>query len=344
MNSLRRSPITGLYHPRTTIYSLSNSSLTDNQSSSSLKRKTSTVDRILYADKSGFLPSESYSCSSRSQSNVDLSKSLSSLDQSILEAQVKRALSCNETMEATIKRIRTEGLYSIKDLINQNEVLERSLQESNMKISQLEYLLNKTKQQRIISNDITTSISNYEEKIKNLENDKLQLKLQFEQCKSLHSKEVTQLEQNINDLKHQLVDTENKFKLIQIEQEKINSINQNNLNQLNEKNQLIEQLQKRITEVELNLSKIDSNNIINQTLVDDVKRINDLRYENEQLKKDIQLLKLKYNERLTHNEEIRVLRKQVNTKDNYRTQIAQQQAEIHKLREQLANINKTNMV
>ncbi|CAF4937842.1 unnamed protein product, partial [Rotaria sp. Silwood1] len=110
-------------------------------------------------------------------------------------------------------------------------------------------------------------------------------------CKSLHSKEVTQLEQNINDLKHQLVDTENKFKLIQIEQEKINSINQNNLNQLNEKNQLIEQLQKRITEVELNLSKIDSNNIINQTLVDDVKRINDLRYENEQLKKDIQLLK-----------------------------------------------------
>ncbi|CAF3679073.1 unnamed protein product [Rotaria sp. Silwood1] len=64
MNSLRRSPITGLYHPRTTIYSLSNSSLTDNQSSSSLKRKTSTVDRILYADKSGFLPSESYSCSS----------------------------------------------------------------------------------------------------------------------------------------------------------------------------------------------------------------------------------------------------------------------------------------
>jgi len=83
--------------------------------------------------------------------------------------------------------------------------------------------------------------------------------------------------------------------------------------------------------------------IINQSLVDDVKRISDIRYENEQLKKEIELLKLKGNERLLHEEEHRMLRKQVNISNDYRTLIAKQEAEILKLREQLSNENRTDL-
>jgi len=57
---------------------------------------------------------------------------------------------------------------------------------------------------------------------------------------------VTKLEKTINDLRHQLIDTENKLKLSQLDQEKLNSINKNNSNQLNEKNHQIEQLQTRL--------------------------------------------------------------------------------------------------
>jgi hypothetical protein len=57
---------------------------------------------------------------------------------------------------------------------------------------------------------------------------------------------VTKLEKTINDLRHQLIDTENKLKLSQLDQEKSNSINKNNSNQLNEKNHQIEQLQTRL--------------------------------------------------------------------------------------------------
>lgn len=72
----------------------------------------------------GFLPSDSLINSSRSYSNLDLSNSSSSssLDRSVLEAQIKRAISCNETMEASIKRIRNEAQNSAEDLINKNEV------------------------------------------------------------------------------------------------------------------------------------------------------------------------------------------------------------------------------
>jgi hypothetical protein len=57
MTTLTRSSITGLHHPKRSFDSLgssSNSSLTDNQSSSSsTQMKTSAIDRILNADKSG---------------------------------------------------------------------------------------------------------------------------------------------------------------------------------------------------------------------------------------------------------------------------------------------------
>lgn len=143
MTSLIRSSITGLYHPKRSldrIRSSSSSSVTDNPNSSlSTPMKTSAIDRILHADKSGgiyqlnhliiniyslgFLPTDSSSNSSRSFSNIDLSNSsASSLEQSVLEAQIKRANSCNETMEATIKRLRTESQNSTEDLINKNEV------------------------------------------------------------------------------------------------------------------------------------------------------------------------------------------------------------------------------
>ncbi|CAF4108019.1 unnamed protein product, partial [Adineta steineri] len=85
-------------------------------------------------------------------------------------------------------------------------------------------------------------------------------------------------------------------------------------------------------------------NVVNQSLVNDVKRITDIRYENEQLKKEIELLKLKCNDRILHDEEIRMLRKQVDTSNNYRTLIAKQEAEILKLREQLANKNKIDII
>ena len=58
MTSLTRSSITGLYHPKRSLDSIgssssSNSSVTDNQKF--LSRKSSAVDRILNADKSGWI-------------------------------------------------------------------------------------------------------------------------------------------------------------------------------------------------------------------------------------------------------------------------------------------------
>ena len=44
------------------------------------------------------------------------------MEKSILEVQIKRALSSNDLVEKTIKRIRTEADSSIEDLRNQNQV------------------------------------------------------------------------------------------------------------------------------------------------------------------------------------------------------------------------------
>ncbi|CAF1010240.1 unnamed protein product [Adineta steineri] len=300
-----------------------------------------TIDRWIR-----FVPSNTLMNSSRSFSNIDLSNSSSSsyLEQTVLQAQIKRAISCNETMEASIKRLRSESQNSLDDLKNKNESLERSLHESKIKVSELEHVLDRTKQQPITSNDTSTPISIYEQQINTLQNEKLELKLQIQNNQNLHSKEVTQLEQTIHELKHQLNDTENKLKLSEIDQEKLNSLNKNNSNQLIEKTKQNEQLQKRVIEFELMTSTMNSTNVVNQSLVNDVKRITDIRYENEQLKKEIELLKLKCNDRILHDEEIRMLRKQVDTSNNYRTLIAKQEAEILKLREQLANKNKIDII
>ncbi|CAF4219148.1 unnamed protein product, partial [Adineta steineri] len=277
---MTRSSITGLYHPNC---SLANSG-------SSIRTKTSSIDCLLNADKSGFVPSNTLMNSSRSFSNIDLSNSSSSLEQTVLQAQIKRAISCNETMEASIKRLRSESQNSLDDLKNKNESLERSLHESKIKVSELEHVLDRTKQQTITSNDTSTPISIYEQQINTLQNEKLELKLQIQNNQNLHSKEVTQLEQTIHELKHQLNDTENKLKLSEIDQEKLNSLNKNNSNQLIEKTKQNEQLQKRVIEFELMTSTMNSTNVVNQSLVNDVKRITDIRYENEQLKKEIELL------------------------------------------------------
>lgn len=117
MTSLTRSSITGLCHPR--------------RSERSFTSSSSAVDRILHADQSGSIISiESIDLDlclgflpSRSSSTVDLSdRSPSVLEKSLLQAQLKRALSCNDTMEATIKRLRTETDHSIDDLRAKNEV------------------------------------------------------------------------------------------------------------------------------------------------------------------------------------------------------------------------------
>lgn len=116
MTSMTRSSITGLYHPkpsRTSLGSPSPSlSLLDHQTS---QMKTSAVRRLLYADQSGEM--HSLSC-------VDLSKTSSSstLEQSVVQAQLKRAISCNEVMEASMKRLRTETQNTIDDLRDKNEV------------------------------------------------------------------------------------------------------------------------------------------------------------------------------------------------------------------------------
>jgi hypothetical protein len=39
------------------------------------------------------------------------------------------------------------------------------------------------------------------------------------------------------------------------------------------------------------MSTMNPSNIINQSLIDDIKQSNHIRYKNEQLKKDIELLK-----------------------------------------------------
>jgi hypothetical protein len=54
---------------------------------------------------------------------VDLSSiSSSSLEQSVFQAQLKRATSCNEAMQASLKRLRTESQNTIEDLKDKNEV------------------------------------------------------------------------------------------------------------------------------------------------------------------------------------------------------------------------------
>lgn len=61
--------------------------------------------------------------SSRSSSTLNLSSpSSSSLNQSILETQLKRANSSNETLEASLKRLRTETQNTIEDFQEKNEV------------------------------------------------------------------------------------------------------------------------------------------------------------------------------------------------------------------------------
>ncbi len=57
-----------------------------------------------------------------------------------------------------------------------------------MKISELEHLLDKTKQSTITASDMTTSISNYEQQIKALENEKLELKLQLQKVNTREKK------------------------------------------------------------------------------------------------------------------------------------------------------------
>ncbi|CAF1623276.1 unnamed protein product [Adineta ricciae] len=337
MTTMTRSSITGLYHPkpsRTSLGSPSPSlSLLDHQNS---EMKTSAVRRLLYADQSGEM--NSLSC-------VDLSKTSSStLEQSVVQAQLKRTISCNEVMEASMKRLRAETQNTIDDLRDKNETLERSLHEAKIKISDLEHSLEKLKQSTITSNDTVTPLSIYEQQINTLQNDKLELKLQLQNSENLHSKEVTQLEQTINELKHKLTDVENQLKLNQLEQDKLQNINKETMNQSNKKTKEIEELQKRVIELELIVSTRHQTNVINQSLVDDVRRIHDLRYENEQLKKDIELLKLKCNERVLHDEELRTLRKQVDSGQGYRAVIAKQEAEITKLREQLANENKLDFI
>ncbi|UJR13539.1 hypothetical protein I4U23_000553 [Adineta vaga] len=346
MTSMTRSSITGLYHPKCSRTSLGSPlpslSLSDHQNS---QMKTSTMHRILYADKSDGM--NSLINSSRSYSNLDLSNTSSSsssssstVDQSVLEAQLKRAISCNGVMEASIKRLRTETRNSIEDLRDKNDSLERSLHEARIKISELQHEIDKSKQAIITSNNIVTPMSLYEQQINTLQKDKLEL----QNNQNLHSKEVTQLEQTINDLKHRLIDTENQLKLSQIEQDKLNSINKEILHQSIDKSKQIEQLQKRILETELIISTQNQTNVINHSLVDDTKRIHDIRYENDQLKREIELLKLKCNERILHEEELRTLRNQANTSQNYRILIAKQEAEILKLREQLTNETKHDVI
>lgn len=65
-----------------------------------------------------FSISDSLINTSRSCSNLNLS----SIDQSILETQLKRANSCNETLEASLKRVRSETENTIEDLTTKNQV------------------------------------------------------------------------------------------------------------------------------------------------------------------------------------------------------------------------------
>lgn len=44
-------------------------------------------------------------------------------------------------------------------------------------------------------------------------------------------------------------------------------------------------------ELELLASKLNPTNVINQSLINDIKQTQDIRFENEQLKKEIELLK-----------------------------------------------------
>jgi len=43
--------------------------------------------------------------------------------------------------------------------------------------------------------------------------------------------------------------------------------------------------------LELLASKLNPTNVINQSLINDIKQTQDIRFENEQLKKEIELLK-----------------------------------------------------
>lgn len=69
------------------------------------------------------------------------------------------------------------------------------------------------------------------------------------------------------------------------------SLNKNLSHQLQQQTIQLEQCQKRIIELELILSTLNSSNVVNQTLLTDIKQSQEIRRENEQLKKQIELLK-----------------------------------------------------
>lgn len=83
------------------------------------------------------------------------------------------------------------------------------------------------------------------------------------------------------------------------------------------------------------LAKSSKCNVVDESILHDVNRLSDVRYENQQLKQEIELLKLKCSDRIRNDEEIRSLRKQVQISEEYRLLIAKQQEEISKLHEQL---------
>lgn len=113
---------------------------------------------------------------------------------------------------------------------------------------------------------------------------------------------------------------------------------------MKEKTAQIDQLQKHVAELELLVSKSNPTNTINQSLINDIKQAQNIRFENEQLRKEIELLKLKCNERILHDEELRNLRKQVQINEDYRIIIAKRDAEILKLREQLSTENTNDLL
>lgn len=141
--------------------------------------------------------------------------------------------------------------------------------------------MDKSKQSTITADTLATPISIYEQQIKTLENEKLELKLQSQQVEEflfnilvnsfsfsykknqhLHNKEVTRLEKTILDQKRQLIERESQLKLSEFEQNKLTkfvfsfsiinvnessfSINQNFSEQLKEKTAQIDQLQKHV--------------------------------------------------------------------------------------------------
>ncbi|CAF0925845.1 unnamed protein product [Didymodactylos carnosus] len=334
------------------------SSRDENSNKSSLSvdspKSSYALDLLLNADRrlnkkglneSSFSIQENASHNDSSSSSSTLSNTLPAftshdllnyVDQKVLDTKVKRVTSVNDLLQANIKRMKVEHINTVQKLESENEqTLRYEIKQLHSKFNEMESSLN-DKDKQLNSNLLDNSNSaSLDQRIIVLQNEKLDLNSKFEQMRSSNLVATVRMEQVISKLKQELVDNQNQIKVLQSENERVSSLWKSDHERLIQNENLILILQKLVA-LEHNKSKNSTSELLKPSMVDDINRMRGVKYENDQLQKEIELLKLKCIEKASRDEEIRRLRKQVDVNNDYHHQLAIKELEIERLRKELA--------